>query len=110
MKNAPLSEGHIVVSKALHTSGECIHVQGSKGAYITLYAKRTSDDGQFVVLNNPEEDILRIQIGWDMKTFLCNASDHVILKNLYVENAEVWIASNVPQRYIVYGFATSHPH
>lgn len=114
MKNnstVPLSEGHKVITRALNTPGECIHFQEGSG-YLTLYSKRTSEDGQFVLVDNDAGrvgNVIRVQIGWELKTFMCNTQDEVLLKNVHVQDEEIWAATNAPNQYIVYGFVSQHP-
>ena len=96
--------------------GVLIH-RPKKTEFITLYAKESQDLDSVIVktddVNNQNDTKFRLSVGLRQEALFLNINLHdngCILKNLCVDtDEELWMATNQPNKYCIYGIASSNP-
>ena len=110
-----LSEGAVFIKRNIQTCGELVH-QPQRTEFLTLFTKRAnphdSNTNELVVVDAAETTFKLVIGKREYAVFAPLVDLHTpIIENFVVyEGEQVWVSTNNPNKYIVYGFVTRSPH
>ena len=108
-----LTHNYVVLNRTFDGPGLQVH-HANKSGFVNITFERCSTFDFHVVEVVNEQTEFRIQIGNNNSGImrkLTNGEENLTIRNLPIDKDEqIWIATNKPNKFCVYGYISDNPH